>query len=162
MNGPTPTSNWLIPNSILMGAYPYPKLNYPQLIMNCGIDTFIILQTPEELLKFIDYRYTFKNNIEIYNVPIVDGNITTDEIVLETIKNLTILLQKGRKLYVHCYGGHGRTGTILTVLLCKSYNMKLQDALIYINKCHSDRLYKGYVQVPQTKIQREQIKRLCS
>merc|ERR1712107_64408 len=56
------------------------------------------------------------------NCPMPDEQVTTDEefaILLD--KLLTELQDPQRVLYIHCYGGHGRTGVTCCSLLCLLY-----------------------------------------
>ena len=49
--------------------------------------------------------------------PIKDCGITDDIGVLQLCVDLVRAISEGQVLYVHCWGGHGRTGTIVSIML---------------------------------------------
>ena len=40
-------------------------------------------------------------------------------------------------LYLHCYGGHGRAGTVASLLLAVIYDLQPDDAMEYVQKYHA-------------------------
>lgn len=59
-----------------------------------------------------------KNREPIFvHEPIPDQFVTSDERVIALMETLAELLRQGEVLYIHCWGGHGRTGTIIGCLL---------------------------------------------
>lgn len=64
---------------------------------------------------------------------------------------------RGEKLYIHCWGGHGRTGTLVAVLLGRLYNLPYTTALRYTQAFHDARVYPQGVRSPQTPVQRAQV-----
>lgn len=53
----------------------------------------------------------------------------------ETIKKL----RENEKIYVHCKGGHGRSGIVVACILCYYHNISPQEALRMTTKFHSQR-----------------------
>ena len=37
----------------------------------------------------------------------------------------------GERLYIHCWGGHGRTGTLVATMLARLYSLSCSSALRY-------------------------------
>ena len=64
---------------------------------------------------------------------------------------------RGEVLYVHCWGGHGRTGVLAAALVGRLYNLPTGDALRYCQACHDSRLYPQNARSPQTLAQRTQV-----
>lgn len=55
--------------------------------------------------------------------PIKDCGITDDDRVIELARNLVKSIAMGEIIYLHCWGGHGRTGTIVSIMLHLMYNV---------------------------------------
>ncbi len=159
MQAPTPTSNWLIDGQLLCGAYPDPDTLYHEKIMSTGIDTFVCLQTESELKKFRPYL-PLPKGIDYLAFPIEDRGIADDQKLIVFIGQLVNLLKAGKKLYVHCYGGHGRTGIIMSLLISRFLEIDIDLALKKIRQSHRQRTLNGLKKTPQGKIQVEQVKRV--
>eukprot|EP00913_Durusdinium_trenchii_P023707 g22268.t1 len=59
----------------------------------------------------------------------VDGGTCADEKIIQLLQNLMQELQSGRAIYVHCYGGHGRTGIVACALLCLMLGVTSHEAV---------------------------------
>lgn len=64
---------------------------------------------------------------------------------------------KGENLYIHCWGGHGRTGTLVSVMLGRLYNLPYTTAIRHCQAYHDSRIYPQGVRSPQTPVQRAQV-----
>ncbi len=170
-----PTSNWLIKNKIIMGAYPDPDSKYAEQLVKLGVTTFISLQTKEELKKFRSYKEQAINKakninkkVEFINFPIEDRKITDDK---ETIKFVKFIideklskLKEGDMIFIHCYGGKGRTGIITALILSWYYKMSYQEVIDMLEEKFQTRCNKGgkgKMSCPQTKEQFKQVERLA-
>merc|ERR1711924_241850 len=72
-------------------------------------------------------------------------------------------VRAGRLVYVHCWGGHGRTGTVLCGLLVKAYGMKTKEAAAYFMATHDQRIVNrggGPGTWPHSDAQRNAVARL--
>jgi N-glycosidase YbiA len=172
--GPTLKSSWIVPKRILFGSYPGAKnrklhKHMIEEILDCRINTFIsLLEEGEEDWKWgglNSYQETIKDmnvpNIEFYNYPIPDNDIVDDDIVLEIIANINKFLDKERNIYIHCYGGKGRTGTIMAVFIGKTFGQSGKEAMKTIRMlydCRGDSNKKK--KIPQSRIQRQQVYRI--
>lgn len=54
-------------------------------------------------------------------------------------------------IYVHCYGGHGRTGIVACALLCLMLGVTSHEAVSMFNHLHSYRLENLSLVIAQTK-----------
>ena len=165
--GPITNSNWIIRDKILAGCYPLTELDS---LKKCNLRDVICLQTPEELNSFIPYIPLLNEDIVNYhNFPIPDQGVVDDQLMIEYMKQIILVIKLSKGLtYIHCKGGHGRTGVVVALLLGYIYNLSCQDALDLTQKLHDARwinehkksknkyIYKS----PQTKIQFNQVKRL--
>jgi protein-tyrosine phosphatase len=43
--------------------------------------------------------------------------VASDEEAVQLVEDLEHRLFKGEKIFIHCWGGHGRIGTIMAILL---------------------------------------------
>ncbi len=59
-------------------------------------------------------------------------------------------------------GGHGRTGTVIAIMLGLMYNLSPTDAMWFTQLCHDMRACPMGVPSPQTEEQRHQVVRLLS
>jgi hypothetical protein len=63
-------------------------------------------------------------------------------------------------LYVHCHGGHGRTGVVVAYLLARLLGLSAPEALRLTQLYHQTREIRGMLASPQTQAQRMQVHRL--
>lgn len=115
---------WLVENRIFAGPYPYnPGGRQPLLFLEnlfeLGIDSFIDLTEEDELTHYSRLLEThLKINyarfaIEDYSVP------STDQ-MRQILDHINSELEQGRKIYLHCFGGVGRTGTVAGCYLAEN------------------------------------------
>jgi protein-tyrosine phosphatase len=61
---------------------------------------------------------------------IVDCGTTNDLTVLELSLDVCNRLLANEVIYLHCWGGHGRTGTVVAVALGLLYGLPASEALM--------------------------------
>eukprot|EP01117_Protostelium_nocturnum_P014209 TRINITY_DN5387_c0_g1_i1.p1 TRINITY_DN5387_c0_g1~~TRINITY_DN5387_c0_g1_i1.p1 ORF type:complete len:195 (-),score=50.31 TRINITY_DN5387_c0_g1_i1:187-771(-) len=173
--GVTDTSNWLIPQRVLMSAYPGDldeKIaeNKMLSLLQCGISTFLCLQTSGELERFAPYKETaiklnqdhsLQLDLQFLSLEIPDGNVTQDELVISMVEELIVRYERKEKILIHCWGGHGRTGTVAAILYGKITGVNAEEALKHVAKCHKCRKIRKS-NAPQRVIQFEQVRRILS
>jgi len=161
-------SNWVIPQKIMCGGYPgHPSddtihKEYITKLLEAGVELFVCLMTPRELSRFKPYMpivNSLSNKVRYLNFEIEDMTIAADEKVIEFIETLYNEYLKGTLFYIHCWGGHGRTGTIVALLLAKIYNIDAEEALDKTSVYHKCRL-KPKSRSPQMSSQFDQVRRL--
>jgi len=127
---------WVIPGRILAGAYPS-SVNEEERrlilegLLAVGIKTVINLTESGEVnhygVELYDYSAEFRTSgIETVRKPIVDVSIPTHEEMDEILDLIDDRLANDQPVYFHCWGGVGRTGTVLGCYLLKS-NMATMD-----------------------------------
>jgi len=178
LRGPTEGSNWVLPGMLMCGPYPgaFEDDKNEQLlkrILAKGVDTFICLQEeydpgmPEEVWRrgaglrpyFKDAQRISKKELEWVQLPIADGNIAPDDVTAELVVLLVNKMLAGRVLYMHCFGGHGRTGVFVCLVLSYIYRISAAEALKRSQAYHDCRMEPQGVRSPQTVVQRDQVKR---
>lgn len=100
--------------------------------------------------------------LEFVFFPIVDCAIANDSSVLQLAQDLCGRLMRGETMYVHCWGGHGRTGTVVSIMLGLLYGLAPLDAMRWVQFCHDLRITPMGVSSPQTEQQRQQVIRVLN
>jgi len=147
---PAEGTHWVIPGRLAAGksAGDLPSSSLKALV-DAGVDTFVNLQKSYREYGCSDYRETLKilarkpsfppHPISFLHFPIPDLDVVEDQDMLALIDQLTDLLKKGRSLYVHCYGGHGRTGTVLLHLLSATLGQDMKTSMKLLRIAHKAR-----------------------
>eukprot|EP00039_Didymoeca_costata_P006845 m.93945 g.93945 ORF g.93945 m.93945 type:complete len:405 (+) comp13421_c1_seq4:83-1297(+) len=142
---PTRTSNWLIPGHLCIGAAPKAK-DMPALL-SCGITTFVCL------IGEYWYAYDYPSGArDIASARFVRFGINDFDVPdAKQLGGFVLYLRelmsgKGECVFVHCYGGHGRTGTVVIPLVSSLYNLDMHAARSFVEAatCNSRQSNGGY------------------
>jgi len=157
-------------------------------LLNSGVTTFACLQkeydpdTSEEAWRnnyglrpyFKDVEKMIQNkeqypkltttieNATFVHEKIRDCDITDDTTTLRLAKKLVKAIYEGEVIYLHCWGGHGRTGIIVCIMLHLMFKLTSHESLLLCQKLHNMRLFDLGVSSPQTFQQRLQVIRIIS
>jgi len=101
-----------------------------------------------------------REEVKFVHCPIVDCDTTADEIIVELATNLLRRLDVGETIYLHCWGGHGRAGTVASLLFGLLYGMDGLESMEYIQALHDTRRFPLDTPSPQTQKQRDQVSRI--
>jgi protein-tyrosine phosphatase len=131
-------------DSLYFGGYPS-KEWYDTLVSH-GTKIFVDVTTDDEKISFNLYPYfnDIKNTNLLYcSYPILDNNVPEDvekfkEFVYQLCEKINSL-KAGEKVYIHCKGGHGRSGMLCAGLLCYLNNIYPERALGMTTLAHSQR-----------------------
>ena len=132
MNQETPRpiqeSYWVEEGRLLAGEYPahYETEQTRQRIdalLEAGFDTFIDLTKPNETVAYIrlllDEAKVYERQVKHHRFAIGDFGLPTPELMTRILDTLDSELAAGRKVYLHCWGGIGRTGTTVGCYLVR-------------------------------------------
>jgi protein-tyrosine phosphatase len=92
--------------------------------LDCGITDFIDLTTPGELDPYEDLLHelgqTRQLQVDYLRLPIVDMSVPEDPgNMTRILDEIDQRIDTGGTVYVHCWGGIGRTGTVIGCYLVR-------------------------------------------
>lgn len=125
---PIPESYWVEPGRWLAGEYPghFDGERTRQRIdalIEAGFDTFIDLtrhnENPPYIRMLFDEAKAYNVEITYHRFPIGDFGLPTPEQMKSILNRIDESLQAGHKIYLHCWGGIGRTGTTVGCYLVR-------------------------------------------
>ncbi len=121
--GPLPNSYWVIPGRFAAGGYPGAGMPISSVIRlrslaEAGIDCYINLTQIGELPSYLDVAEkecrALGLNPEFHHFPIDDRNIPDSRSQMTKILDvIDAALSQDKKVYLHCFAGIGRTGTVV-------------------------------------------------
>ena len=127
--GPTNTSNWLT-DKILIGRMPNDCIELKKIVKS-GVTIFLSLREYEEAYplcidEFNDKdskKYKKKEIFTRFNIP--DFGTRDASLVKSLVDNIINYVNiNNKKIMIHCLGGHGRTGMIVTPLIAVLFFLK--------------------------------------
>lgn len=137
--GPIGVSNWLSNNLCVGGSIDYKS--HLNLFVRAGIDVFVSLIGTDKLkLGLYDYEKDLPSDKIYISEPIEDMNIISDDKILALARRITQFIRGGFKVFIHCSGGHGRTGTVAAVVLHLLYCLPLNQIRDYLQYSHDQRV----------------------
>lgn len=145
MTLPFPRSYWVDPARLLAGFYPGDKDPTEcdrklGALLDCGVSHIFNLMEADETdhsrKPFAAYEPRFQElansrgiHAKCQRFPIVDRSVPTGAGMETILDALAAALASGETVYVHCWGGRGRTGTVIGCHLRRSRNLAGKEAL---------------------------------
>ena len=134
---PISESYWVLPGRFLAGEYP---ARFEQEVTRKRMDAFIeagfnMFIDLTKLSEMVPYSGILREQSKAYRVdvihlryPITDFGLPTFEQMNSILDKLDNSLAAGHKIYLHCWGGIGRTGTTVGCYLVRQ-GMTGEEAL---------------------------------
>ncbi|MQG58597.1 MAG: hypothetical protein FI709_11865 [SAR202 cluster bacterium] len=123
LEGPSTRSYWVVEGSLLAGAYPGKKMSgetggrpeVTQQLLDAGVDLFVNLtdDMPGGGDRLSRYDPHVEDLADIIRLPITDLDTPTVDHMVHILDTIDERLADGRTVYVHCWGGFGRTGMVV-------------------------------------------------
>lgn len=160
---------WLEPGRILAGCLPSSRepeelLEKLGALLDAGVRTFVNLMEAEERDRtgtpFVAYAdrvdpLAEARGIEVrcLRFPIRDLDIPTRERMVEILAALDAAVERG-VVYLHCWGGVGRTGTVAACRLIERARLTPEEALARLAELRRADRRRGHRPSPETPAQR--------
>lgn len=134
---PYPQTYWVQPGRLLAGPCPGTDEHLDALAA-AGVTCLLNLQYPDELNHagepFRDYTVPYSKRLNgrsplFLRLPVHDYSIPTREGMTAILDALDAALRDGHTVYLHCWGGKGRTGTVVGCWLARHRLAQGQAAL---------------------------------
>ncbi len=138
---PTSSCYWVVPGTLLAGAYPGDPdpdehREKVQAIVGAGIRTFVNLMEKNETNyvgePFVPYQDLARRlcpEAVCVRHPIRDLSAPTASEMTAILDAIDESMKVGRPVYVHCWGGIGRTGTVIGCWLLRHRLAEPSDVL---------------------------------
>lgn len=155
---PIVKSYWVEEDRFLAGEYPgeyNPEITRRRLdaFLETGIATFIDLTQPHELPP---YRSILKEQARAYDVDaayhrfsIRDHSIPSQESMMLILNTIDASIQNNKPVYIHCWGGVGRTGITVGCYLIR-HGFSAEQALLRVATLYKTRPQNYFVTSPET------------
>jgi hypothetical protein len=173
-SAPTPRTYWVIPGAFLAGAYPGqadPAAHDARVraIWAAGVRTVISAMEEHERPggggRFTPYLPTFEalavrtgEPFRCLRFPIPDLGVTSPEVMRSILDAIDLSLDAKRPVYVHCYGGIGRTGTIVACWLIRHGLATQGQALEVLGRLRQADVERATRRSPETDPQRAMVR----
>ncbi len=128
-------SYWVVPGKLLAGGYPgsdYPIEEERKLkgLIQAGIRHVISLMEPQEynrpddpLPPYVDHMESIAESMKISvtfdQISIKDFSVLTERQMTRILNQIDMCIKYDKPVYVHCWGGKGRTGTVVGCYLAR-------------------------------------------
>jgi hypothetical protein len=142
---PIPESYWVVPRQFLAGGYPIASpigVTVRQRLadfLEAGFDTFIDLTRMDELPPYLPEleEEAARHGIPItyLRINIRDRGLPSHEQMAVLLDTIDASLTSGHKVYLHCWGGIGRTGMTVGCWLVR-HGLTGGQALIRLNEIY--------------------------
>jgi DNA polymerase-4 len=127
---PLPNSYWVVPGRFLAGEIPSAgevsvARERLRRVLAAGITCFIDLtiESESDLLPYTGILEKEAARMGVtarrLNLPIEDMDTPSREQMQKILESISSALQAGENVYLHCWGGRGRTGTVVGCYLVK-------------------------------------------
>jgi protein-tyrosine phosphatase len=167
---PYPRSFWVIAGKFLAGYYPGsrdPAKAHEKLIslLELGVRHVVNLMEENESNfkgeQFAPYEAQLRNlaqdmsiPIKLANIPIQDTDIPTVGGMVAILDEIDLAIKESPIVYLHCWGGRGRTGTVVGCYLARHGLAVGKAALDLLSKLRQDDPI-SHLPSPETEIQTE-------
>lgn len=166
MNLPFPRSYWVEPGRVLAGCYPGDKDQHVaetrlKGLIEAGVSHMINLMEADEVdhggQSFVAYEPRLREvaqqlgrKVECHRFAIVDQSVPTVAGMVEILNCLDDSLARREAVYVHCWGGRGRTGTVVACHLRRTRGLSAAAALSLLANLtqHNERAFWPTPEMP--------------
>ncbi len=164
---PTSFCYWIVPDRLLAGAYPGhpdPEEHETRIhaLTGAGIRVFLNLMEADETNKkgqtFVPYEDLAEQaslDATMHRHAIRDLSIPTHRTMRDILDKIDTSLADDLPVYVHCWGGVGRTGTVIGCWLLRHGLANPEDVLNVLQKLRHQDTERRDRESPETDEQRQ-------
>lgn len=165
---PIPSAYWVRPGQLLAGGYPTMLQReradeHLERFLDAGVDHFIDLTEPDEFPAPYQYealclaqaaRLGRRALYQRFAIP--DMDVPPPALMVAILDALDVALAAGRRPYVHCHAGAGRTGTVIGCHLVR-HGLSGPDALERLERLREHIPPQYWYPSPYRAVQREMV-----
>jgi len=167
---PYPRSYWVVPGKFLAGYYPGSRNSVMveaklKGLLAHGIRHIVNLMEENERnfsgKRFVPYEGMLKEIAEKMNIPIKivhqpirDMDVPAAETMVAILDQIDRATQRNSMVYLHCWGGRGRTGTVVGCYLAR-HGMGVGEGALELLSELRQRDPISHLSSPETEIQAE-------
>lgn len=163
---------WWVQPGLLAGEYPgagtpdgaATKLD---LLLEAGVDTIIDLTTDNDGLRPYDddlrsaaVRVDRRHWVQRFSCPIPDMGVIDTVGYDQIVDVIQMEIAGGHPVYVHCWGGRGRTSTVVGCLLANA-GLEYEEVIARIADLRAG-TRKAHIPCPETEDQRDVLRIRCN
>jgi hypothetical protein len=169
IDAPLERCYWVVEKLLLAGAYPGHPNSYAHAkrisgLWEAGMRTFINLMEESETNNagqaFVRYDHVLrelamKNSDRVAHLrfPVPDTKITTVDRMRSILDAIDLSLDKRIPVYVHCFGGMGRTGTVICCWLLRHGLASKENVLSMLTTLRQADLQRATWPAPENQTQ---------
>ena len=164
LNSPISDCYWVHPGQLLAGEYPR-DWDDDTSRHKAGVVFFLDLTEAGEY-GLRPYRPLFREEavapgqaVDHCRMPIRDMDTPTPQEMVRILDTIDAQLAEGHTVYVHCFGGIGRTGTVVGCYLVR-HGKSGREALDEIESLRRD-VPAAWQRSPETEMQRQMVRAWC-
>ena len=151
---PLRLSYWVSYPDFLAGAFPAVEDREEtrarlKALAEAGIRTIINLTEPDEIQRYgpgtVDYKKLLSeivapdgSPLEMQRLSVPDFSTPTKAGMKEILDTIDSAIAAGNPVYVHCWGGHGRTGTVVGCYLARHGIAEGEEVIEHIMRLRRD------------------------
>jgi protein-tyrosine phosphatase len=168
---PIPWGYWVVEDLFLAGAYPgnpEPKKHERkiQTLLDANVRMFVNLMEPEEtdldgqcFAPYGDLVRQLCPEASCVRVPVQDQSTPTVETMHTILDTIDESLNDSRPVYVHCWGGVGRTGTVVSCWMLRHNLADRNNVLEVLKELRQQDIERRHRMSPETGDQERFVKR---
>ena len=148
--GPVHNTHYVYPNLLCGSSCGLMEPERLAMLVDAGVDTFVCLQQhykeygckhyPTAMQKLARKSSFPPRELRFLHCPVPDHGVISDESLEALVVELQSAMDQGHVVYVHCYGGHGRTGSLVSSLIMATDGVDFEAAMDKLRQCHTGRL----------------------
>ncbi len=143
-NVPFENSYWVVPHQLLAGEHPIDVSDELTLVrltalLGAGVRTFVDLtEARENIPSYADLLASLaterKIEVDLHRIAIPDRHVPAPETLRLILDSIDRAIANENPVYVHCFAGIGRTGTIVGCYLMRHGRAKAPDVIARISE----------------------------